>query len=179
VSRDGRSRGCVVLVVSLLAFGGPAAGAAHASDHPHGGMQPGSMGHMDGQGEGMESLGERIFEGKCGPWNAEVRLIDMKAQLEKSGVSAKAIAKLHAKHHLMVILTDPKTGKPVTDVTGEVTIRGPKESATSKVPLVVMGSHIGADVALPLPGKYSMRVTATGSGKNAQGYAVFDYRLMH
>ncbi len=33
--------------------------------------------------------GEKIFSGKVGPWTGEARLMDMKAQMEQSGVSAK------------------------------------------------------------------------------------------
>ncbi len=122
-----------------------------------------------------ESLGERIYRGTSGPWNIEARLIDMKAQLEKSGVSAKAIAQLAAKHHLMVILTDSKTGKAVTSVTGKVTITGPDKASSSKVALVAMGDHIGADVGLPKPGKYAFRVELTGDG--GKGSSGFDYLL--
>ncbi len=154
MERDMR-KGAILLAVSMILWAACAAPAAAV--------------------EPMESLGERIFRGKSGPWNAEVRLIDMKAQLEKSGVSAGTIARLAAKHHLMVILTDPDTGTPVTDVMGEVIITGPDRPSTSKVTLVVMGSHIGADVALPKPGKYAFRVTVVGGGK--RGYAVFDYKL--
>jgi hypothetical protein len=45
----------------------------------------------------------------------------------------------------------------------------------SKVTLVVMGSHIGADAALPKPEKYSFRVTMKAGGKT--GSAGFDYVL--
>jgi len=130
-----------------------------------------------GHGTAMETMGERMFQGKSGPWNAEVRLIDMKAQLEKSGVSAKTIEQLGAKYHLMMMLTDPKTAKPVTDVAGEVIIRGPDPGSSSKVELVVMGAHIGADVPLPKPGKYAFRVTVVGGGQ--RGVAVFEYTLKH
>jgi hypothetical protein len=44
-------------------------------------------------------------------------------------------------------------------VAGEATITGPDETSFSKVTLVVIGSHIGFDAALPKPGKYSFRVT--------------------
>lgn len=141
--------------------------AVQAEEREHGGSE-----HRHGKAP-METLGERIFLGKAGPWDAEARLIDMKAQLEKSGVSAKAIAKLSAKHHLMVILTDPKTKKPAADVAGRVEIAGPDKASSSKVPLVVMGGHIGSDVSLPKPGKYRFRVTAEGGGK--KGDASFDY----
>ena len=135
---------------------------AVAEEHRHGGPD-----HQHGKAP-MESMGERLFLGAIGPWNAEARLIDMKAQMEKSGVSAKAIAKLSAKHHLMVVLTDPKTGKPAADVAGRVEIAGPDKASSSKVPLVVMGGHIGSDVSLPKPGTYRFRVTAEGGGKKGE-----------
>ena len=120
-------------------------------------------------------LGEKIFSGRVGPWTGEARLVDMKAQMEKSGVSAKALAKLPASHHLMVTLTDPKTGKPVTDVAGSAEIKGPDKASSSKVTLVVMGGHIGADVNLPKAGKYAFRVSAEGGGH--KGSAEFPYEL--
>jgi len=134
----------------------------------------GASGHQHGTPP-MESLGERLFLGKAGPWDAEARLIDMKAQLEKSGVSAAAIAKLPAKHHLMVVLTDPKTKKNVERVAAWVEITGPDKASSSTVPLVVMGGHIGSDVSLPKPGKYRFRVTAEGGG--GKGDASFGYEL--
>ena len=165
-----------ILFAAFLVFGSGAADSTivSAAEHQHGGMSHDHAAPPAGQSAPMESMGERIYQGKSGPWNLEARLIDMKAQLEKSGVSAKTIAQLGAKHHLMVILTDPKTGKPVTDVAGEVILEGP-DKGSSKVPLVVMGAHIGADVALPQPGTYSFRITVAGGGQ--RGYAVFDYKL--
>jgi hypothetical protein len=143
--------------------------AVSAAEKEHG-----APGHPQGTAP-MESLGERLFLGKAGPWDAEARLIDMKAQLEKSGVSAAAIAKLPAKHHLMVILTDPKTKKKVERVAAQVEIAGPDQASSSTVPLVVMGGHMGSDVSLPKPGKYRFRVNAeSGRGK---GDASFGYEL--
>jgi len=141
--------------------------AAEDTTHDHGAMHGTSGGHD-------MKMGEKIFSGKVGPWNGEARLVDMKAQMEQSGVSAKAIAQVGAKHHLMMFLTDPKTGKPVGGVSGEVVVTGP-DKASSKAALVVMGSHIGADVALQKPGKYSFKVTAEGGGQ--KGTAAFDYQL--
>jgi hypothetical protein len=174
--RNAKLEGSVLLAL-LLMFGSGAADRAvvDAADHSHGDMKHDQTVPQGGHGMPMESLGERIFQGKSGPWNLEARLIDMKAQLEKSGVSAKTIDQLGAKHHLMVLLTDPKTGKPVTDVMGEVIIKGPDKTSSSKVTLVVMGGHIGSDVALPRPGKYAFRVTVVGGGQ--RGYAVFEYKL--
>ena len=156
--------------IFLAALWGLAPGAAvPAAEREHGGSE-----HRSGKAP-METLGERLFLGKAGPWDAEARLIDMKAQLEKSGVSAKAIAKLSARHHLMVILTDPKTKNPAADLAGQVEIEGPDKASSSKVPLVVMGGHIGSDVSLPKTGTYRFRVTAGGGGK--KGEASFDYVL--
>ena len=69
-----------------------------------------------------KGIGEKIYSGKVGPWAMEARLVDMKAQMEQSGVSAKTAAKFAGRRHLMLFLTDPKTGKPAADVAGKVNI---------------------------------------------------------
>jgi hypothetical protein len=171
MQRDWRKGSYVAAM--LLAFGvGAAGGAAQKS---YGGNMGDRAAAQNDHGMAMEAMGERVFQGKSGPWNVEARLIDMKAQLEKSGVSAKTIAQAGAQYHLMVMVTDSKTGKPVTDAMGEVIIKGPDKGFSSKAPLVAMGGHIGADVALPQPGKYGFRVTVVAGGQ--RGYAVFDYKL--
>jgi hypothetical protein len=138
--------------------------------HGHGDAKAGHGAHGS-----METMGDKVFSGKVGPWAGEARLVDMKAQMEKSGVSAKALAKLPASHHLMVILTDPKTGKPAAGVAGTAEVKGPDKASSSKVTLVVMGGHIGADVNLPKAGKYTFRVNAEGGGQ--KGAAEFAYEL--
>ncbi|MGE5246995.1 MAG: hypothetical protein ACM3L8_01505 [Verrucomicrobiota bacterium] len=155
--------------VLILALWSAIPARASMAESRHEGMQHGKAGGT------MESMGEQVYQGASGPWKVEVRLIDMKAQLEKSGVSAKTIAQLSGTHHLMVMLTDPKTGKPVAAAMGEVIIKGPDRASSSKVTLVTMGEHIGSDIALPRPGKYAFRVTLVVGGQRA--YAVFDYDL--
>ena len=118
--------------------------------------------------------GEKIFSGKVGPWTAEARLVDMKAQMEKSGVSAKTAAKFAGKRHLMLFVTDPATGKPAAGVSGKVAVTGPDKASSSKVTLVVMGEHIGADVGMPTPGKYTFKADIESGGK--KGSATF---LLH
>jgi nitrogen fixation protein FixH len=162
-------------ILGMAAIGVLLAAPAKAMDnmtHGHGDMKGGHGAHG---GTGMEKLGDKVFSGKVGPWAGEARLVDMKAQMEKSGVSAKAVAKLPASHHLMVILTDPKTGKPVDGVAGTAEIKGPDKASSTKVTLVVMGGHIGADVNLPKAGKYTFRVNAEGGGN--KGSAEFTYDL--
>jgi hypothetical protein len=119
--------------------------------------------------------GEKIFSGKVGPWTAEARLIDMKAQMEQSGVSAKTVAQFAGKRHLMLFVTDPATGKPAAGVAGKVVVTGPDKASSSKVTLVVMGEHIGADVGMPTPGKYTFNAEIESGAK--KGSATFSYTL--
>jgi len=120
-------------------------------------------------------LGEKIFSGKVGPWTAEARLVDMKAQMEKSGVSAKTAAKFAGTRHLMLFVTDPATGKTAAGMSGKVEVTGPDKTSSSKVTLVVMGEHIGADVGMPTPGKYTFKADVESGAK--KGSATFSYTL--
>jgi hypothetical protein len=160
-------------ILAAAAFGALLSAPVAAMDnmtHGHGDTKAGHGAH---DGHGMEQMGDRIFSGKVGPWEGEARLVDMKAQMEKAGVSAKTLSTLKASHHLMLVLSDPKTGKPVSGVAGTAEVTGPGKDSSSKVTLVVMGGHIGADVNLPKAGKYSFRVNVEGGGQ--KGTAVFDY----
>ena len=132
----------------------------------HGKMKPGA--HDMGKGG-------KIFSGKVGPWNGEARLIDMKMQMEQSGVSAKTAARFAGQRHLMLFLTDPSTGKPAAGVSGKVVVTGPDKASSSNVTLIVMGEHIGADVGLPKPGKYTFKAEIESAGK--KGSATFSYTL--
>ncbi|MBE0605960.1 MAG: hypothetical protein IH610_06690 [Deltaproteobacteria bacterium] len=125
-------------------------------------------------GDDMD-LGEKLFSGKAGPWTAEARLVDMKAQMEKSGVSAKTAERFAGKYHLMLFVTDPATGKPAAGVAGKVTVTGPDKASSSKVTLVVMGEHIGADVGMPAPGKYTFTAEIESGAK--KGSATFSCTL--
>ncbi|HEX8043151.1 hypothetical protein [Candidatus Deferrimicrobium sp.] len=119
--------------------------------------------------------GETIFAGNVGPWTGEARLVDMRAQMEQSGVSAKTAARFAGRRHLMLFLNDPSTGKPAAGVAGKVDITGPDKASSSKVVLVVMGEHIGADVGMPAPGKYTFKAEIESAGK--KGSATFFYTL--
>jgi hypothetical protein len=142
----------------------------------HAGMKMDHQGTMPAKaGTHDMDMGEKIFSGKVGPWTAEGRLIDMKAQMEKSGVSAKTAARYAGQRHLMLFLTDPATGKAVAASAGKVVVTGPDKASTSKVTLVVMGAHIGADVAMPTPGKYTFTADVESAGK--KGSATFSYTL--
>jgi len=148
----------------LVALPGISAAAEHGG---MGGMQQGDHAGM--------KMGEKIFSGMVGPWTGEARLIDRKAQLLQSGVSARAAAKFTGRRHLMLFLTDPATGKPAAGVAGKVVITGPDKFSSSNVPLVVMGGHIGADVGLPMPGKYTFKAEIESADR--KGSATFSFTL--
>jgi len=135
---------------------------------------PGISAAAEPDGHGME-MGEKIFSGKMGPWTAEARLVDMKAQMEKSGVSAKTSARFAGQRHLMLFVTDPATGKPADGVAGKVVVTGPDKASSSNVTLIPMGLHIGADVGMPTPGKYTFKAEIASGAK--KGSATFSYTL--
>jgi len=163
----------------LMALPGISAAAEHGG---MGGMQHGDHSGMKMEGHDHSAHrghdarnGEKIFSGKVGPWTAEARLVDMKTQMEKSGVSAATAAKFAGKRHLMLFVTDPKTGKAASGVAGTVVVTGPGKGAPAKVTLVGMGEHIGADVDMPAPGKYTFKAEIESGGK--KGSATFPYTL--
>ena len=164
-----------VAALMLIALPGISA-AAEPGGTPHG-----DHGGMKMEGHGGEAgghdmgKGEKIFSGKVGPWTGEARLEDMKAQMEQSGVSAKTAARFAGRRHLMLFLTDPKTGKPAAGVAGKVVITGPDKASSSMVTLIPMGEHIGADVGLSTPGKYTFKAEIESAGK--KGSAMFSYTL--
>jgi hypothetical protein len=137
-------------------------------------MKTGDSGKMK-PGIHDTEMGEKIFSGKVGPWMGEARLVDMKAQLEQSGVSAKTAARFAGKRHLMLFLTDPATGKPTSGVAGKVVVTGPDKASSSIVTLIPMGSHIGVDVDMPTPGKYTFKAEIESGGKMES--ATFPWRL--
>ena len=171
--------GAFVAALMLMALPGI---SAAASPGEMGGMQHGDHSGMKmeghdhaAHGDHDKKKGEKIFSGKAGPWTGEARLIDMKAQMEQSGVSAKIAARFAGERHLMLFLTDPATGKPAAGVAGKVVITGPDSASSSKVTLIVMGGHIGADVGLPTPGKYTFKAEIESADK--KGSATFSYTL--
>jgi len=119
--------------------------------------------------------GEKIFSGRWAPGTGEARLVDMKAQMEQSGVSAKTAARFAGKRHLMLFLTDPASGKPASDVAGKVVVTGPDKASSSKVSLVRWARTSAWTSTLPAPGKYTFVAEIESGGK--KGSATFSYTL--
>jgi hypothetical protein len=177
----GKAVRTVVCGTALMLMALPGISAA-AEPGGMGGMQHGDHAgmKMDDPGKVKSGAhdtgkGEKIFSGKVGPWTVEARLIDMKAQMEKSGMSAATTAKFAGQRHLMLFVTDPATGKPAAGVAGKVVVTGPDKASSSKVTLVGMGEHIGADVGMPTPGKYTFKAEIESGAK--KGSATFAYAL--
>lgn len=151
----------------LLAFPGPSL----AGEKGHGSMA-GMHGQGKMEGHGMMKMGDKIFGGAIGPWKAEARLVDMKAQMEKSKASEKMMAMMKHTHHLAFSLEDAGN-KHVTDGKGTVTVTGP-DKKTAKYDLVVMEGHFGADITLA-KGEYGFSVEIESGGK--KGTATFTHKV--
>ncbi|HEU5360699.1 MAG TPA: hypothetical protein VFU42_06015 [Candidatus Deferrimicrobiaceae bacterium] len=150
----------------LLAFPGPSL----AGEKGHGSM-PGMHGEGKMESHGM-SMGDKIFGGTIGPWKAEGRLVDMKAQMAKSKVSEEMMAKMKHTHHIAFSLEDPGTKAHVTEGKGTVTVTGP-DKQQAKYDLMVMQGHFGADITLDKHGKYEFSAEIESGGK--KGTASFHH----
>jgi hypothetical protein len=135
----------------------------------------GHEGHEGMHGGHDTKSGELLFSGNVGPWAGEARLIEKQAYMEQSGIPAKIAARFAGERHLMLFLTDPVTGKSPPDAAGKVTIAGPDKASSSKVTLIGMGGHIGADVHLPQPGVYTFTAEIEAGGRT--GSATFSHSL--
>lgn len=160
---------CAVLLAFLSS---PMAGIAAEMGH---GSMPGMKMEGSAEGHGMMKMGDRIFGGKVGPWTGAVRLIDMKAQMEKHKASGMKMEGMAMKsHHIALELVDPRTKKPVTDGKGSVVVIGP-DKKEEKTDFMAMEGHFGADVDLPKPGKYTFKVSVESAGRN--GSATFSHTV--
>ncbi len=161
------------VAVALAALLAVSAGPAGAEEMGHGSM-PGmhGEGHAGGHGEMMK--GDKIFGGKVGPWTAEARLVDMKAEMQKAMASGMKMEGPMKTHHVELYLTDSASKKAVEAAKGTITVTGPdKKSATTD--LMAMAGHLGADVDLAKPGKYSFKVAVESGGK--KGTASFSHTV--
>lgn len=170
-TRWARGFAACLAALALAAWTGPAVAGEMGS------MKMEGMSGGSAHGQGMMKMGDKVFAGKIGPWHAEARLADMKAQMEKAKASGmKMEGMMKNTHHLSVHLLDPKTKKmlDVTEGKGTVTIIGPdKKEETAN--FMVMQGHFGADVNLPKPGKYVFRVQIESGGKT--GSARFSHTV--
>jgi hypothetical protein len=172
----------ILLVILAVSIPANAGGKGHEAMPGMSGEKTmeghGSMSGMHGEskmeGHGMMKMGDKVFEGKIGPWKAEARLVDMKAQMAKSNVSKEMMAKMKHTHHVMFTLEDPEADKHVTEGKGIVTVTGPDEEE-AKYDLMGMQGHFGADITLDKPGKYGFSAEIESGGK--KGTASFHHTV--
>lgn len=143
----------IVASMLLLSF---AAGAAVAAE-PTGG----------GKSIGLMSMGEKVYSGKVGEWTGVAKLIDVRAHMKRLATSgAKADELPLLTHHLVMTLTDPKTGKPLDEAAGTLTLTGPDKKA-SKGEIKLKDGKFGSDLVLISPGKYIFKLEIVSGGKKA------------
>ena len=157
----------VTVLLSILGL----AGISRAGAPSSGGMA-GMHGGGAAEAHGAERLGDRIFDGKIGPWHGEGRLVDMRAMMKKIKASEKMMKKMKSSHHVMFFLEDPATHSAVVEGKGRVTITDP-DRKTSSYNLVGMQGHFGADVVVGKPGEYRFSVEIESGRK--KGSATFGH----
>jgi len=155
-----------MLFTLSLSLGAIAASHEHDGMEKMGGMDHGKMEGMDhGKMEGMDHdkmegmdhsgmmmeggmimLGDQTQDGV----KAMVHLKDVQAAMAKMGMKQT--------HHFMVMFMNTKSGKPVTEGTVAVKIKGPAGTVSEPVKLMGMQGHFGADIVLPEKGKYEFTI---------------------
>lgn len=107
--------------------------------------------------------GEKIFDGRTGPWISEAILMDPKSQVEGTRHFAFYVARLL-----------PKTPIIIREGSGSVTVTGPDGKTVTKN-LTRMDGHFGADIALSKPGEYRFTVDVEAGG--AKGTTTFAHTI--
>lgn len=138
-----------------------------------------AMGNMPGMDHsamaGNEAkMGDKVFAGKAGTFEVEVRLVDAKAMAEAAAKGGMKIdmSKILS-HHVQVRATDAAK-KPVDKGESVAKVTGP-DGKTKTYKLMSMADHMGADVDLAVRGKYSFEVTVTAGGQ--AGTAKFTHSI--
>lgn len=171
--------GSRIMVVSLVVLFLGLSGSGYAGMHggkkeeAHSESMKGHTGKeqmMEGaHGKGMSghgSMGEEIFSGHAFGTNLKGSMVDVKAKMEKMGMSAHA----GITHHFMLTPENPLAEGTAAKVM--VTYPGGK---TTEVLLTSMENHIGADLNLDEKGAYRIEcVVFRGSEKQS---FPFDYEV--
>lgn len=131
-----------VLAAATFALAAPL--MAGAAEHGSMGMDHGSMKMDKG---GMMAMGKVVHQQVVDGVKVTVRMIDIKAKMEKMGMKET--------NHIMVMFTDPKTGKALGE--GEVNMKvvGPDKTEQVKK-LMGMEEGFGSDFVLAKKGKYGI-----------------------
>jgi len=127
--------------------------------------QQGGHGPMSMRNTKTIMLGEQTVEGVT----AMAHLNDVGALTAKMGMKEN--------YHLMLMFTDAATGKAVSEGAAAVKITDPETGkAGAPIPIMGMGDHFGADIALPVKGKYSFEI-GTKLADNKTRQFTFQYTV--
>jgi len=128
----------VILAVASFAFAAPLAALAEME------MEHGSMKMEHG---GMMSMGKLAHEEVVDGVKATFKVIDIQQKMKEMGMKET--------YHIMVVFTDAKSGKKLSE--GEVTVKvqGPDKAEQVK-DLMGMEGGFGSDFTMPKKGKYGV-----------------------
>jgi hypothetical protein len=128
-----------VLIAALLALLAPLTSFAMEHEgHDHGSMK------MD---HGMMSMGKVAHEEVVDGVKATFEVLDIKAKMKEMGMKET--------HHIMVVFTDAKGGKKLSEGDVKVKVMAPDKSEETK-DLMGMEGGFGSDFTLSQKGKYGV-----------------------
>jgi hypothetical protein len=128
------------LIAALFALSAPMASFAMDHEgHDHGSMK---MDHG-----GMMAMGKLAHEEVVDGVKATFEVLDIKAKMKEMGMNET--------HHIMVVFTDPKSGKKLSEGDVKVKVLAPDKSEQTK-DLMGMEGGFGADFTMPQKGKYGV-----------------------
>jgi hypothetical protein len=107
--------------------------------------------HKQTSHDSMTSLGKLIHTETVNGVKATFRLIDLKERMKGMEMPAG----MKDTHHLMIMFSDAKTGKMLSDGEVKVKIAGPDKSEQVKT-LMAMSGGFGSDVNLSVKGRYGI-----------------------
>jgi len=131
----------LIIAAATLALAAPAAFAADHEGHDHGSMD---MEHGD---HSMMSMGKAAHEEVVDGVKATFNVINIQQRMKEMGMKET--------HHIMVMFTDAKTGKMMSNGEVRIKVMGPDKSEQVK-DLMGMEGGFGSDFTLPKKGKYGV-----------------------
>jgi len=160
---------------------------AQHSGHQHGTTTQKSGGMADTMGmKGiMSMMGKATFEQAVDGFNIQVWLItqeEHKAMMSKHQEMMQRMkhdektheAMMSGTHHIMVVLTNERTKKPVKDSEVKIHTISPSEKSEMQT-LIAMVDHYGGGLNLTEKGKYTVMVHAKAGNKTPA--ASFEYEV--
>lgn len=110
------------------------------------------MDHMKMEhGGGMMAMGKLAHEEVVDGVKATFHVIDIRSKMEKMGMKET--------HHIMVVFTDPKTHKQLSQGDVKMKVIAPDKSEQVK-DLMGMEGGFGSDFTMPAKGKYGVMTKA-------------------